>query len=146
MGYASSAAIMLAAGIGIPILAALNASLGRHVGSPASAAVVLFLVAVAVALVTALITGPAPLARFATAPREGFIAGVFVAFYVLSITWVAPHFGIGNAVVFVLLGQMVSFAAIDHFGLFGAIQTPLTALRGMGLLLMAAGVVLVQKG
>ena len=45
MGYTTSAAIMLAAGIGIPVLAALNAGLGRHVGSPASAAVVLFIVA-----------------------------------------------------------------------------------------------------
>ncbi len=146
MGYTTSAAIMLAAGIGIPILAALNAGLGRHVGSPASAAVVLFVVAFAAALVTALVTGPAPLARFATAPREGFLAGILVAFYVLSITWVAPHFGVGNAVIFVLLGQMISFAVIDHFGLFGAVQHSLSLTRAGGIGLMALGVVLTLKG
>ncbi|MBY6048083.1 DMT family transporter [Vannielia litorea] len=146
MGYATSAAVMLLAGIGIPILAALNASLGRHLGSPASAAVVLFIVAFCAALVTALVTGPAPLARFATAPREGFLAGLFVAFYVLSITWVAPYFGVGNAVIFVLLGQMISFAVIDHFGLFGAAQHGLTLVRAGGIALMALGVVLTLKG
>ncbi|MFY0635947.1 MAG: DMT family transporter [Vannielia sp.] len=146
MGYTASAAIMLAAGVGIPILAALNASLGRHVGSPASATVVLFLVAFILALSTALITGPAPLSRFATAPRESFFAGFFVAFYVLSITWVAPHFGVGNAVIFVLLGQMVSFATIDHFGLFGAAQHSLSLARAGGIGLMALGVVLTLKG
>lgn len=34
---------MLAAGIGIPLLAALNAALGLRIGSPAAAAMVLFL-------------------------------------------------------------------------------------------------------
>jgi transporter family-2 protein len=49
-----------------------------------------------------------------------------VAFYVLTITWIAPTFGIGNAVFFVLLGQLVSAALIDHFGLFGAQVTPVS--------------------
>jgi transporter family-2 protein len=49
-----------------------------------------------------------------------------VAFYVLSITWIAPTFGVGNAVFFVLLGQLVSAAMIDHFGLFGAQVTPVS--------------------
>ena len=38
------ALIMLAAGIGIPVLAALNAQLGARIGSPAAAASVLFVV------------------------------------------------------------------------------------------------------
>ncbi|MFZ8974113.1 MAG: DMT family transporter, partial [Pseudomonadales bacterium] len=38
------------------------------------------------------------------APRHLLLGGLFVAFYVLSITYIAPHFGIGNAVFFVLLG------------------------------------------
>ena len=39
------AAVMLAAGIGIPVLAALNAQLGSRIGSPVAAGVVLFCVA-----------------------------------------------------------------------------------------------------
>ena len=39
------ALIMLLAGIGIPILAALNAALGVRLGNPAAAATLLFLVA-----------------------------------------------------------------------------------------------------
>jgi transporter family-2 protein len=50
-----------------------------------------------------------------------------VAFYVLSITYIAPTFGVGNAVFFVLLGQLVSAAIIDHFGLFGAQVKPLVS-------------------
>ncbi len=74
-----------------------------------------------------------------------FLAGVLVAFYVLSITYVAPRFGVGNAVFFVLLGQLVSAAVIDHFGLFGARISPLSLTRSFGIALMAVGVFVTQK-
>ena len=79
------------------------------------------------------------------APKYLWLGGVLVAFYVLSITYIAPHFGVGNAVFFVLLGQLAAAASIDHFGLFGAQVTPLTVNRAIGLGLMAAGVFVTQK-
>lgn len=139
------AAIMLAAGIGIPILAALNAALGKLIGSPTAAAVVLFAVALgASALVMLLFPGPQALAKVASSPKHLLLGGLLVAFYVLSITHVAPHFGVGNAVFFVLLGQLLSTAAIDHYGLFGAQVTPLTLMRAGGIAVMAIGVAITQ--
>lgn len=139
------ALIMLAAGIGIPLLAALNARLGANVGSPTAAALVLFVVAFAATAVAAGATGGlGALRAMAGQPGHLFLAGVLVAFYVLSITYVAPTFGVGNAVFFVLLGQLVSAAAIDHFGLFGAQPAPLSVTRAAGIAVMAAGVALTQ--
>ena len=123
--------IMLAAGIGIPVLAALNAALGRHIGSPAVAATVLFVVALTVSAIVAILTTPQAVA--------------LIAFYVLSITWIAPTMGGGNAVFLVLLGQLISAAAIDHFGLFSAQSSPLTLARTAGIALMAMGVFITQK-
>lgn len=140
------ALIMLLAGIGIPLLAALNATLGVRMGSPAGAATLLFAVAFVASALVLLITGPQALARAAGAPRYLFLAGLFVAFYVLSVTWIAPRFGVGNAVFFVLLGQLVSAAAIDHFGLFSALPAPLTLNRAAGIAVMAVGVWLTQRG
>lgn len=142
---AQYALIMLIAGIGIPLLAAMNAAMGKYVGSPAAAAAVLFGVALVICLVVTLITGAQGLARFTTAPKHLFLAGSFVAFYVLTITYIAPHFGVGNAVFFVLLGQLISAAAIDHFGLFGAQISPMGLARAGGIALMAAGVWLTQQ-
>ena len=137
---------MLAAGIGIPVLAALNAALGTRMAAPAAAAAILFVVALGATIVVLFATsGPQALARAAGAPRYLFLAGLLVAFYVLSITFVAPHFGVGNAIFFVLLGQLISAAAIDHFGLLGARPNPLTMARMGGIALMAAGVFLTQK-
>jgi len=139
------AAIMLAAGIGVPILAALNAALGRVIGSPTAAAVILFAIAFAAsALALLVLPGGNAFAKAAQAPKHLFLAGVLIAFYVLSITHVAPHFGVGNAVFFVLLGQLISTAAIDHFGLFGAQITPLTWMRAGGIAVMALGVAITQ--
>ena len=137
--------IMFLAGLGIPLLAALNAGLGRHLGSPAAAATVLFVVAVCVAAITALLTGLNGFTKLATAPRPLLLGGFFVAFYVLSVTWIAPKIGVGNAVFLVLVGQLVSAAIIDHFGLFGARVAPLTLWRGLGLALMATGMLITQK-
>ncbi|MDO6586229.1 DMT family transporter [Salipiger sp. 1_MG-2023] len=131
---------MLAAGIGIPILAALNARLGAYIGSPPAAAVILFCVALSATTLVLFALDPRPIVRAWGAPKHLFLAGLFVAFYVLSITFVAPHFGIGRSVFFVLIGQLISAAIIDHFGLMGAIPAPLTLSRAAGIGLMAAGV------
>jgi bacterial/archaeal transporter family-2 protein len=141
------AAIMFAAGIGIPILAVLNAQLGRNIASPAAAATLLFAIAFCVAgLAMVLTTGASPLALLLQQPKYLFLGGALVAFYVLSVTWIAPRFGLGNAIICVLLGQMVSAAIIDHFGLVGAIVRPLSIMRVGGLGLMALGVLLTQWG
>ena len=141
------AIVMLLAGIGIPLLAALNARLGIRIGAPAAAAVVLFTVAFLVSLAVMLVTGSSSgLALVPEQPKHLLLAGLLVAFYVLSITWIAPRFGVGNAVFCVLLGQLISAAAIDHFGLFGAPVKQMETVRALGLSLMAAGVALTQFG
>ena len=80
-------------------------------------------------------------------PKSGWFAahplyyagGVLVAFYILAVTFSAPRIGVGNAIFFVLVGQIVAATLIDHFGLFGARISPLTVQRGIGIALMAAG-------
>lgn len=139
------ALIMLATGVGIPLLAALNAALGQHLGSPAAAAMILFAVAFSAVTLAFLVLGAQGFQNVMTAPKHLFIGGLFVAFYVLSVTYIAPHFGIGNAVFFVLLGQLSSAAVIDHFGLFGAQVSPLSLTRASGIFCMAIGVWLAQK-
>lgn len=142
----SYAAIMFFAGLGIPVLAALNASLGTRIGAPFAAGAVLFAVAFLAAIAVAAATGGIrALPLLPAQPKHLFLGGLFVAFYVLSVTWIAPRFGVGNAVFFVLLGQLAAAGAIDHFGLFGARVSPLTLSRAAGIGLMAAGVMLTQR-
>ncbi len=142
------ACLMLATGMGIPVMAALSARLGTAYGSPSFAASVLFLVALSISVTFFFATSnDLKLTPKISVPFYFYLGGVFVAFYVLSITWVAPKFGIGNAVAFVLLGQIISMAAIDQFGLLGAPIRALNAQRLAGLVLMSVGVFLaVRRG
>ena len=74
------AATMLLAGIGIPVLAALNAQLGNRIGSSAAAATVLFAVAVLAAGATMLLAGgPAPL-RLVPAQPTYLLSGLRLQF------------------------------------------------------------------
>lgn len=145
-GPASYAGIMLLAGIGIPILAALNAGLGTRIGSAPAASVIAISVAMTCALITVWGTGMIPRGVSWTGIAPHFyLGGVFMAFYILSITYIAPRFGVGNAVFFVLLGQIISAAVIDHFGLFGAATSRIGTRRLVGMALMAVGVFLARK-
>lgn len=142
------ACLMLATGIGIPIMAALSSKLGATYGSPSFAASVLFLVALCISVTFYFAMGGGlRLSPRASIPIYFYLGGVFVAFYVLSVTWVAPQFGVGNAVAFVLLGQLISMAAIDQFGLLGAQMHAITVQRAIGFLFMSVGVFLaVRRG
>jgi transporter family-2 protein len=137
---------MLAAGMGIPLMAALNGGLGQRLGSPIAAGAVLFGLALFVTLlVWSLVGGRVPMERFAQARWFLYMGGLFVAFYVLSITQIAPSFGVANAVSFVLLGQLIAITLIDHVGFAGMPITTVSWSRLVGLVLMAAGVWLVLQ-
>jgi bacterial/archaeal transporter family-2 protein len=138
------ASIMFVAGLGIPTMAALSGGLGGRLQSPALAAVILFFVGLLIALTYLLVTQGSPKIIYsANIPWYFYSGGFFVMFYILTITWVAPHFGVSNAVAFVLLGQLAAMSAIDHFGFFGVVKNPLSMQRCIGLLLMAIGVFMV---
>ena len=138
------ALIMVLAGVGIPIMAVLNAGLGSRLQSPAAAAAILFAVGFIISIAVFLISNPPVLPK--TLPSAHYFSGgLFVAFYVLAVTAISPRIGVGNAVFFVLLGQIISATIIDHFGLLGGIKINISFSRLVGLTLMTIGVLLARK-
>ncbi|MBI1339179.1 EamA-like transporter family protein [bacterium] len=140
-GYIACAAL---AGALIPVLAALNGTLGRSIGSPLHAAQISVIVAalgVAASMILLRPTTPAASA-FAGAPPIAYFGGLAMGFYAVSAAWLAPRFGVGNLVICVVGAQLVMSACIDQFGLFGAPVHPVDLKRAAGLALVAAGAVL----
>tara|TARA_R110002073_G_C9305511_1_gene567153 strand:- start:143 stop:571 length:429 start_codon:yes stop_codon:yes gene_type:complete len=135
---------MLLTGLGIPVMAALNGALGTKLNNPALAATILFSVGLIIAVIYLLFTEGVPAKLYVeNTPWYYYCGGFFVMFYILSITWIAPRFGISNAVAFVLLGQLIAMSVIDHFGLIGAPRYLLDSQRAVGLVLMTIGVFMV---
>jgi len=140
------AGLMLLAGFGIPIMAALNGGLGMRLQSTAVASCILLSFATMVAFTITLATEGIPKTLYQhPTPFYFYLAGFFVVFYTFTITWVAPRFGVGNAVAFVLLGQLIAMTIIDQFGLLGSPQISISPQRVAGLVLMALGVFLVVR-
>lgn len=143
-GYTMSLfALMLFAGAGIPVMAAMNAQVGLQLQSPIAAVVVLCCVALASSLM--LLLTQAPNWQFSSIPPWYFLSGGLFLLYIGSITFTAPIIGLGNAIFFVLLGQLVASAVIDHFGLFNTAPYTLDLKRAVGILLIVAGIYLARK-
>lgn len=135
---------MLIAGIGIPTMATLNGGLGGKLLSSTLATTISLAVGFTVTVIYLFATEGVPSKLIsADTPVYYYLGGLCVAFYVISVTWIAPRFGVSNAIAFALLGQLVAMSTIDHFGLFGAQQYSLSLQRAAGLAFMAVGVFMV---
>ena len=134
------------AGAFIPAMAVLNSRLGRTLGAPEHAVVMLFAVGLSVATLYGLLsTGRLPtFATWGHALPQDFLGGVIVAFYILSVTLLVPRFGLVNTILCVMTSQIISAAVIDHFGLFGATGRPMTALKVAGVALLLSGLMVTQ--
>ncbi len=137
--------VTLFAGIGIPIMASLNSELGLRLKSAPLAACILFSVAFFVSVLVVLMQKPNLNIGGVNLPIVYYFGGLFVAFYVLSITWVAPKLGVSNAIFIILLGQIIAAVTIEHFAFLGAESIPLTPQRMLGVILMVAGIFLSRK-
>lgn len=134
-----------AAGMLIPVMATLNGGLGRGLGSPEWATVVLFAVGLAAALtIAALKSTPLHWGSFRHVPPIQYVGGLIVAFYALSATYLTPRFGVGPTVLFVVVAQILTSALIGQFGWFGAPRQPIDMQRAVGLALTVLGVLMVQ--
>ena len=136
--------LMFATGVGIPIMATWNSRLGAELESPWAAAFILFVLGAIICGVAMLILGMPKHGWFNATPLY-YAGGLVVSFYILSITWTAPRIGVANAVFFVLLGQIMSAALIDQFGLFGALKSTLTTQRIIGIVFMLVGTYLARR-
>ncbi len=137
--------LMVLAGIGIPVMAALNSGAAVKMGSPYAAVTLLCGVALATSALLLLSTGVPDKAQFAWPSASQMLAGVLFVFYIAAITYSAPRIGLGNAVFLVLFGQLLCAALMDHFSLLGVPHYPITGKRLLGLSFIAVGVFLARS-
>ena len=141
---------MLAVAVGalIPVQAATNAAMSRSLGSVPLASLLLFVIALVVAALWVVATRTAlpSMAVMRQAPAYGYLGGIIVASYVFAITFLAPRLGVGNAICFIVTGQILAAVAIDHFGAFGAATRAFSTQRAMGVALMIVGLFLAKRG
>lgn len=139
--------IAISAGVAVPILATVNSAYGQTIGNVHWASLTLCLVAFLTILAVTLLSGtPTPdIAALQKTSWWHFTGGCFFAIYVVSITFVAPKIGLGNAIIFVVVAQIFTAVIIDHFGFFGATVQTLDWRRATGVVLLIMGVALAKS-
>jgi transporter family-2 protein len=134
----------LLAGAMLPVQFGINAQLANWVGGSVRAALVSFVVGAAGLLVAVLVTARGWPDRAGDAPWWVWIGGLLGAFYVLGSIVTAPKLGAATLVALILAGQAIASLLVDHYGWVGFEEHPVTALRAVGIVLLAGGVVLVR--
>ena len=118
----------LLAGSFIPVVGILNGRVGRALGEPLHASVLLFGVAILLAITVAVLAGRGlpNIGDFRQLQPVEYLAGFVVAFYVISATVLAGKIGVAN------------------FGLFGAPIRPVNLLQLGGASMLLGGLVITQ--
>jgi transporter family-2 protein len=133
-------------GAGLTVQVGMNATVRLAIGSPMLAAIVNFVIGLAGLLIVALASG----ARWtpgsaAAVPAWAWFGGLLGAAYVASTTVLGPRLGAATLLALTLAGQMAAALAVDHYGVIGFPQSPLTASRLLGAALLVAGVLLIMR-
>lgn len=69
-------------------------------------------------------------------------AGILGASLVFAIAWLIPQVGAGPVMITLLAGQVIGGLLMSHYGWLGSPVQPITLTRGIGVLVMIAGVAL----
>ena len=145
--YLIFAAWSLLAGAGIPLIGVLNSGVARSVGNPYAATAIMLAIAALVALGLALpLYGHPSMAQLGSAPPISYGAGLLIGFYGLSATIIIPRLGAASFIAFILVAQLLTSAAVDQFGLFGMVKRPIDITRMVGLMVIVAGIAVMEIG
>ena len=149
MQFLNSASLLglgvLAGGL-IAVQSVLNATLGQRIGNFGS---VLVLTIVSIVLLLILIPLFPGTARFESLPGLSewylYVGGALGVAILAAPIFLVPRIGTTSTLAAVVLGQLVIALVIDHAGLFATHQIGATLPRIFGVILVAAGAILVSK-
>lgn len=141
--------LAVCAGLGITLQTMLNGQLAKGVGGDSVAAALFSFTAGAVCLgVFSLMRGGivASLAAIPAQPWWSLLGGLLGAGALLSYVVLAPKIGLSALLGLAIAGQIISSLVIDHFGLMGASERPVSLVKLAGSMVMLAGLAIALFG
>lgn len=138
--------IALAAGAAIAVQALANSRLRVALGTPVWAAIVQFVVGLAVLVAIAFVTRqPGPDASgLSRMPWWGWVGGALGALFIVVSIVLTPRLGTALTLATITVGQLVAALVLDHYGLLGAPVVRLSVPRVLGAAFLLAGIALMR--
>ena len=136
--------IALAAGVALATQSAINTQLAKAMsGEAVIATFISFAVGTIVLFFIAWVKTDlwGNLSAIPSQPWWKLIGGVLGAIVVFTTVLLAPKLGITAMLFFIIVGQLITAATIDHFGLIGMPIREVNITKFIGLIIVAFGVV-----
>jgi transporter family-2 protein len=134
------------AGVLVGMKPAINARLGRSVGTFQAASISFLVGTVLLLAITAFTNGGfADLGHVGRVPWWALTGGLLGATYVAISLVAVRTLGASGVAAVVITGQLAMSVVVDRFGLFGLMRQPIHLHRIVGLVLLAAGAALVVR-
>lgn len=145
--YSLSVVLALLVGAGLVVQVGFNMAISRALGSAPAAALVNFIVGslLLLLLVASLRPEWPTRAQLSSIPLWAWLGGGLGAAYVATATFTGPRLGALLLLALTVAGQMLASVIVDHYGLLGFAQQPVTATRLLGIALLVAGIFLVAR-
>jgi transporter family-2 protein len=140
-------AVLLTAGVGglIALQPPINAGLGRATGNLPAALVSFAVGTLLLALIVALVGQAGGLSSTFDVRWYYLIGGLLGAGYVTVALIAVSSIGAGGVAAATVTGQLTAAVVIDRLGILGLEQTPFSAARIAGVVLLLAGTYLVVR-
>ena len=130
--------LMVCGGMAVAIQPSINARLAQKIG-PYESSLISFAVGTLAMLLIVLVAGRGNLRALGGASWWELTGGFLGAFFVTLTIVAVPRLGTTAVMAAVIAGQLITGATMDHLGAFGLRQIPLSPLRSLGILMLAAG-------
>lgn len=135
--FLSAAAV---SGLAMAVQGAMNSGLSKAVGL--SQGTFLVHASATFAMIVILISGITKgghWENYSRLPWYYFLGGIVGVIITYGVVVSIPKLGASVATTAIIVGQVLTACLLDHFGLFGLKTVPMTWLKGLGLVLLAAG-------
>ncbi|QHS60421.1 DMT family transporter [Chitinophaga agri] len=131
----------------LPLQGGFNAKLAKSMDSPIYAAMICFIVgAIAMALYVPFTKETFSWQLFKGSTITAVLGGGLIGAVFITISMLAlPRLGMALTFGLVVAGQVIISVLLDHFNILVAEPSPVNIWRGLGILLIIAGVVIVEK-
>jgi transporter family-2 protein len=133
-------------GAGLTLQVGMNSTVRLAIGSPVIATILNFTVGLAALVLLAVASGARVIpGSTAAVPAWAWFGGLLGAAYVAATTVLGPRLGAAALLALTLAGQMVAALVVDHYGVIGFQESPVTPARLAGAALLVAGVMLIMR-
>lgn len=125
----------------------MNSSVAKHLGSPLTASISFYLVALVTSVLLFAIFGEfETIYNIGDVPPYLYLTGFISAFVVLNITFLIPILGARQLVVLSISAQIIMAMIVSHFGILESPDDPINTRKLVGAALLVIGVAVSVNG